>query len=58
MNPDPNKSAVFPWNKIGLSSENVTFSGFLLSNILTIFCAFLAFLPASSGWRHTVRELL
>jgi len=47
----------FPGKK-GLSSENSTFSVFLPSNILTIFCTFLAFLPASGGWRHTVLELL
>jgi len=58
MNPDPNKSAVFPWNKKGLSTENSTFSGFLRSNILAIFCTFLAFLPASGGWRRPVLDLL
>jgi len=58
MIPDPNKSAVSLEQKIGLSSENSTFSVFLLPNILAIICTFLVFLPASSGWRHTVLELL
>jgi len=56
--PDPNKSAVFPWNKKLLSSANSTLSGFLQSNIKAIFCTFLAFLPTFSGRRHTVLELL
>jgi len=56
--PDPKKSAVFPWKKKWLSSENSTFSDFLQSNIKAIFCTFLAFLPASGGRRHTVLERL